>query len=51
MVLTAYAGLPFSFSWEGGRLFANGIAVCNSTTPASKTIGSADCLFDINYRG
>lgn len=51
LILTAFAGLPFAFVWEGGRLFANGITVCNSTTAATKTIGSADCTFDINYRG
>jgi len=54
-VLLASAGYQFSFNWNGGRSFSNGIAVCNSTTLVSggnvtKTIGSADCLFDINYR-
>jgi hypothetical protein len=51
LILTAFAGLPFSFVWEGGRLFAAGIAVCNSSTAAIKAVGSADCTFDINYRG
>jgi len=50
-VLLAPAGYQFSWSWTAGRLFANGIYVCNSSTDVTKTIGSADCLFDINYRG
>lgn len=50
-VLLAPAGYQFAFTWTAGRLFANGITVCNSSTAATKTIGSADCLFDINYRG
>jgi hypothetical protein len=50
-VLAAPSGYQFSISWTTGRLFANGIVVCNSSTAATKTIGSADCLFDIVYRG
>lgn len=50
-VLLAPAGYQFAFSWTAGRLFANGIVVCNSSTAVTKTIGSADCLFDITYRG
>ena len=50
-VLLATGGFQFSFSWTTGRLFANGIYVCNSSTDTTKTIGSADCLFDITYRG
>jgi len=33
-----------------GRVFANGIVVCNSTTAATKTIGAANCFFDIQYQ-
>lgn len=55
-VLLAPTGYQFSFNWPDGRLFANGVVVCNSSTVVSagnitKTIGSADCIFDINYRG
>lgn len=50
--ILAPAGYQFSFNWPGGRPFTSGVAVCNSTTaPTTKTIGSSDCLFDINYRG
>jgi hypothetical protein len=32
-----------------GRSFASGIVVCNSSTPATKTIGSSDCWFDAQF--
>lgn len=32
-----------------GRKFAKGIYVCNSTTDVTKTLGAADCLFDIQF--
>lgn len=50
-VVLAPAGYQFAISWTAGRLFANGISVCNSSTATNKTIGSANCLFDITYRG
>jgi len=32
-----------------GRLFLYGIVVCNSSTAGSKTIGAADCFFDVQF--
>lgn len=34
---------------ESGRWFHQGFVLCNSSTQATKTIGSADCLFDVQY--
>lgn len=32
------------------RVFQRGIWICNSTTDTSLTLGSADCLFDVQYQ-
>ncbi|MFA5670654.1 MAG: hypothetical protein WC967_15560 [Balneolaceae bacterium] len=42
-----------NFSWDSGREpypFASGIVIANSTTGPTKTIGAADCWFNVLYR-
>lgn len=34
---------------EMGRLFRQGLVLCNSTTDTTKTIGAANCFFDVEY--
>lgn len=34
---------------DSGRLFHRGIVLCNSSTDTTKTLASADCLFDIQF--
>ena len=46
--LAANTGVGFSWAPQG-REFLSGLALCNSSTDATKTIGSADCFFDVQY--
>lgn len=49
-ILTVPTVANFSASWIiPGRYFNRGIVICNSSTAAAKTIGSADCWFDAQY--
>lgn len=34
---------------EMGRTFTQGLVLCNSSTDTTKTIGSANCFFDVEY--
>jgi hypothetical protein len=43
------AGDAVGFSWLPGRTFNVGIIICNSSTQGTKTLGSADCIFDAQF--
>jgi hypothetical protein len=36
-------------AWIPPRGFSNGIVLCNSTTQHTKTIGTANCIFDAQF--
>lgn len=51
VIFSVPASSNFNFSADKfGRFFSTGIVVCNSTTGPTKTIGSANCWFDVQYQ-
>ena len=50
VIVSVAASSNFSVDFgENGRTFSNGVVVCNSTTGPTKTIGAANCWFDVQY--
>lgn len=49
-VISVPASSTFEIDYsENSRFFSVGIVVCNSTTGPTKTIGAANCWFDVLY--
>lgn len=51
-IISFAAGASSNFSLvipDDGWVFSNGIVVCNSSTLATKTIGTTDCWFNVAY--
>jgi hypothetical protein len=50
VVIKAAATDNFSaYFGSAGRWFERGIVLCNSSTEPTKTIGAADCFFDVQF--
>lgn len=48
-VIDIGASTSRAVNWIPGRTFHTGCFICNSSTAATKTIGSANCFFDVQY--
>jgi hypothetical protein len=48
-LFTIAAGDQLAVEWINGRSYLAGVVLCNSSTGPTKTIGAADCYFDVQY--
>lgn len=48
--VAAQQNFSIDFGGKFGRYFSTGIVICNSSTADTKTLGSADCWFDAQFK-